>query len=169
VDRRRALTRGGTLAALALLALYVLLGGDLSFPGGDGGKTTATTTPTVATPLPEPGPATEAEAQQTDDTAPAPTGGNSEVSAEEAAGITATLARIDSGGPLPYDQDGTTFSNREGRLPEQSDGYYKEYTVQTPGSDDRGARRLVIGAGGETFYTGDHYDSFIQIDPGDYR
>ena len=92
-----------------------------------------------------------------------------EVSSEEAAEISATLALIESGRPLPYDQDGATFQNREGLLPDQPEGHYSEYTVKTPGSDDRGARRLVIGADGETFYTRDHYQSFIGIDPEDYQ
>lgn len=75
-----------------------------------------------------------------------------------------TIALIDKGGPFPYpEKDGTTFSNREGILPDQGDGYYKEYTVPTPGSDDRGARRIVTGSGGEFYWTGDHYRSFERI------
>ena len=57
-------------------------------------------------------------------------------------------------------EDGSVFQNREGVLPEESRGYYHEYTVTTPGSDDRGARRIVAGACGEMYYTDDHYDSF---------
>ena len=101
-----------------------------------------------------------------------PTGSPSQqgaLSAEEAAGVTEVLAAIGSGEPLPYEQDGETFQNREGLLPERPEGYYREYTVETPGSDDRGARRLVIGEGGETYYTRDHYDSFIRIEPEDFR
>lgn len=75
-----------------------------------------------------------------------------------------TIALIDKGGPFPYpEKDGTTFSNREGLLPDQGDGYYKEYTVPTPGSDDRGARRIVTGSGGEFYWTEDHYRSFERI------
>lgn len=75
-----------------------------------------------------------------------------------------TVALIDQGGPFPYpEKDGTTFSNREGVLPDQGDGYYKEYTVPTPGSDDRGARRIVTGSGGEFYWTDDHYRSFERI------
>jgi ribonuclease T1 len=96
------------------------------------------------------------------------TSGQSGLSAEEAAGVTAALSAIESGEPLPYEQDGGTFQNREGLLPDQPEGYYREYTVETPGSDDRGARRLVIGEDGETFYTRDHYSSFIEIDPEDF-
>ncbi|NEB68848.1 ribonuclease, partial [Streptomyces fulvissimus] len=57
-----------------------------------------------------------------------------------------TLDLIDAGGPFPYPQDGTVFQNREGLLPAQSTGYYHEYTVETPGSDNRGARRIVTGS-----------------------
>lgn len=78
------------------------------------------------------------------------------------------LAAIDSEGPLPYAEDGQTFQNREGLLPAHPIGYYREYTVETPGSPDRGARRLVIGGAGETYYTADHYASFMRIDPGDF-
>lgn len=73
---------------------------------------------------------------------------------------------IDQGGPFPYPQDGTVFSNREALLPACASGYYHEYTVKTPGSSDRGARRIVTGSGGEHFYTGDHYASFDLIDLG---
>jgi guanyl-specific ribonuclease Sa len=86
----------------------------------------------------------------------------------EDAAIAGVLAAIESGEPRPYEEDGQTFQNREGLLPQQPIGYYSEYTVETPGSPDRGARRLVIGEGGETYYTDDHYASFTQIDPADY-
>jgi guanyl-specific ribonuclease Sa len=73
---------------------------------------------------------------------------------------------IEQGGPFPYSQDGTVFSNREDLLPDCASGYYHEYTVITPGSSDRGARRIVTGSGGEHFYTDDHYASFDLIDLG---
>jgi ribonuclease T1 len=76
-----------------------------------------------------------------------------------------TLALIVDGGPFPFRQDGATFQNREGLLPDEPEGYYKEYTVITPGSDDRGARRIVAGAEGELYWTDDHYDSFAWITP----
>ncbi|MGI5531236.1 ribonuclease domain-containing protein [Streptomyces syringium] len=77
-----------------------------------------------------------------------------------------TLRLIQSGGPFPYPKDGTVFSNREGVLPKQGGGYYHEYTVKTPGSPDRGARRIVTGktGGQEDYYTGDHYRSFDLVD-----
>jgi len=74
-----------------------------------------------------------------------------------------TLALIKSGGPFPYSKDGTVFSNYEGLLPDKSSGYYHEYTVITPGSHDRGARRIVAGSSGEYYYTDDHYGSFQLI------
>jgi ribonuclease T1 len=76
-----------------------------------------------------------------------------------------TLRLIERGGPFPHRQDGATFENREGHLPSRRSGYYKEYTVDTPGADDRGARRIVAGASGERYWTDDHYDSFAWIAP----
>lgn len=74
-----------------------------------------------------------------------------------------TLVLIDKGGPFPYDRDGIVFANAERLLPQQTRGYYHEYTVPTPGSRDRGARRLVVGTGGDVYYTDDHYASFRQV------
>jgi len=77
-----------------------------------------------------------------------------------------TLRSIQAGGPFPYDRDGTVFQNRERRLPSQPRGYYREYTVITPGSPDRGARRIVSGGDppAEFYYTDDHYRSFRRIE-----
>ncbi|MGP4017920.1 ribonuclease domain-containing protein [Saccharopolyspora sp. 5N708] len=77
---------------------------------------------------------------------------------------TDTVELIEQGGPYPYPQDGQVFQNREGILPDCEQGYYHEYTVETPGSDDRGARRFVVGDAGEFFYTDDHYESFRLTD-----
>jgi ribonuclease T1 len=75
-----------------------------------------------------------------------------------------TVALIDRGGPFPYGKDGAVFGNRERLLPVQRSGYYREYTVPTPGSDDRGARRVIAGdAGRQLFYTADHYASFVRV------
>jgi len=74
-----------------------------------------------------------------------------------------TLALIKKGGPYPYAKDGAVFGNREGHLPKQKRGYYREYTVKTPGERTRGARRIVAGRGGEYWYTEDHYASFRRI------
>jgi ribonuclease T1 len=75
----------------------------------------------------------------------------------------ATLALIKAGGPFPHQQDGRTFGNREKLLPQRDRGYYREYTVRTPGARDRGARRIVAGSGGEFYFTADHYRSFQRI------
>ena len=75
----------------------------------------------------------------------------------------ATIDLIRKGGPYPYAKDGAIFGNREGLLPKQKRGYYREYTVKTPGVRNRGARRIVAGASGELFYTDDHYSHFHRI------
>lgn len=75
----------------------------------------------------------------------------------------ATLRLIASGGPYPYAQDDTVYSNYSGALPRERSGYYHEFTVATPGSATRGARRVVTGAGGEDYYTADHYATFDWI------
>lgn len=77
---------------------------------------------------------------------------------------------IEAGGPYDYpDRDGSTFGNREGFLPEEARGYYREFTVRTPGLSHRGAQRVVTG-GGEVdpevwYYTQDHYESFCEFAP----
>jgi ribonuclease T1 len=78
------------------------------------------------------------------------------------------MALIEKGGPFKYDKDGTVFGNREKLLPARQRGYYREYTVRTPGDSSRGARRIVCGgqqprAPDACFYTDDHYASFRQI------
>ena len=83
----------------------------------------------------------------------------------------ATLALIKAGGPFASARDGSVFGNREKILPPRPPGYYREYTVRTPGARDRGARRIVAGAGasgdvrtsGEYYYSDDHYNSFRRI------
>jgi ribonuclease T1 len=75
----------------------------------------------------------------------------------------ATLQLIKQGGPFPYPRDGSVFGNFERRLPLKKRGYYREYTVPTPGRGDRGARRIVAGAQGEYYYTVDHYRTFRKI------
>ncbi|GEB63761.1 hypothetical protein SAT01_12090 [Sinomonas atrocyanea] len=77
-----------------------------------------------------------------------------------------TLALIARGGPYPYSRDGVVYSNFEKILPARPSGYYHEYTVPTPGSSDRGARRIVAGQQGDSYYTDDHYASFRFIREG---
>lgn len=74
-----------------------------------------------------------------------------------------TLALIHRGGPFPYGKDGSVFGNFERRLPARPRGHYREYTVTTPGSRDRGARRIIAAQGGEFYYTDNHYRSFRRI------
>jgi len=74
-----------------------------------------------------------------------------------------TVALIKQDGPFPYERDGVTFGNYEKRLPLRQRGYYHEYTVKTPGSHDRGARRIITGRAGEFYYSDDHYRSFRRI------
>ena len=78
-----------------------------------------------------------------------------------------TLRLVADGGPYPYSKDGATFSNREGLLPKHPSGWYREFTVVTPGSDDRGARRIIAGEDGARFYTSDHYASFREVVSGE--
>jgi ribonuclease T1 len=75
----------------------------------------------------------------------------------------ATLVLIRERGPFPYERDGVVFGNFERRLPIRERGYYREYTVRTPGISHRGARRIVVGRHGELYYTSDHYRSFRRI------
>jgi ribonuclease T1 len=77
-----------------------------------------------------------------------------------------TLQLIQQGGPFPYQRDGAVFGNFERRLPLKKRGYYREFTVPTPGYSDRGARRIVAGENGEYFYTENHYRTFRKIRKG---
>ena len=74
-----------------------------------------------------------------------------------------TIGLISKGGPFPYPRDGIAFGNREKLLPQRERGWYREYTVKTPGARDRGARRIVAGRDGTLYYTDDHYRSFKRI------
>ncbi|TDM05811.1 MAG: ribonuclease [Ideonella sp. MAG2] len=109
------------------------------------------------------------ESAQARDTAGASAGAMAEVSRSALpAEAQRTERLILAGGPFPYSKDGTVFGNRERLLPRQARGYYREYTVPTPGSRDRGARRIVCGgrqvqAPDACFYTDDHYASFKRI------
>lgn len=87
------------------------------------------------------------------------------IPAGERSAVQAALEQIAAGGPFPHRRDGIVFANREGRLPPEPAGYYHEYTVETPGAADRGARRLVTGRGGEAYYSNDHYRSFLPLGP----
>ena len=149
---------------LAAIAVCLLLCGCslLPEPARTGAQTptrvprAATTTPpqrTISTPAPQP---TRTSARPID-------GFDTIAPDQLPAQARQTLALIAQGGPFPYRQDGAVFQNRERLLPRQPNGYYHEYTVETPESDDRGARRIITGAAGEIFYTSDHYASFVQV------
>lgn len=142
---RTGLGTGAVVAVVAVAAHFLLLGGG----SGDGDRTAE-----------EAAPPSQSSAQSA--------GTEATLSDEEASGVGETLAGI-AVNDLRFERDGSVFQNREGLLPERPRGYYREYTVITPGSDDRGARRLVIGGLGETYYTRDHYASFVQLDPFDYE
>ncbi|SOD74721.1 ribonuclease T1 [Jatrophihabitans sp. GAS493] len=136
--------------ALILLLAALVIGYTVSAVRHDSSPTTKTTT---ATPT-----ATAATSKSAAEKhSPAPL---SSLPSEAAA----TVALIQHDGPFPYSQDGVVFNNNEKLLPEQPTGYYHEYTVPTPGSSDRGARRIIHGAGGEYYYTDDHYESFVAVD-----
>ncbi len=74
-----------------------------------------------------------------------------------------TVALIKKGGPFPHPRDGVAFGNREKILPARERGWYREYTVKTPGERTRGARRIVAGRDGTLYYSDDHYRSFRRI------
>lgn len=132
------------LAALLLLAFLAAEWWSARTPAGDPGS---------APPAESTATATESSARYASDLPPE---------------AIATLELIERGGPFPYDRDGTTFQNRERLLPDRPRGYYREYTVETPGSRDRGARRIVTGGQPPEvyYYTDDHYRSFRQLEIG---
>ncbi len=79
--------------------------------------------------------------------------------------VAETVRLVERGGPFPYPRnDGVVFHNDEHRLPAEPEGYYHEYTVPTPGSPDRGPRRVITGRHREFYYTADHYQHFVRVD-----
>lgn len=147
---------------LALVVLVVLLAGGYllsavrSDPGGGTGA---------------PAPSASAERSRTGSGTPSATRAPSDDGLEVvgASSLPAearrTLALVDRGGPYPYARDGAVFGNVERLLPQRPRGWYREYTVPTPGESDRGARRIVAGQDGTRYYTADHYESFVRVDP----
>lgn len=163
------------LLVAGLLLAWAFLGGtqgddtDGSATPSNSSSTSSPTHELTETNTPTTDPSSDPTSDETDDT-----GGDGATDPESGLPIVQvsalppeavrTLELIDRGGPFPEpEHDGGTFQNREALLPEQPMGYYREYTVPTPGSDDRGARRIVAGDGGELYYTGDHYSSFSRI------
>ncbi|WP_055598731.1 ribonuclease domain-containing protein [Streptomyces aureus] len=129
------------------LVLCVLLAGCSSSSGGAGPVATARTTAV----------ATEAAAPTGTSGLPTVRAADLPPEARE------TLVLIARGGPYPYARDGAVFSNFERILPREQRGYYREYTVKTPGERDRGARRIVTGRDGEIYWTDDHYETFREV------
>lgn len=152
------------LAVVAVIALVIGLtrgGSEAKNPGATSGTSAAASSaaPRDATHSPSPfGPNTSRPVS-------VPPGMATVAAAQLPPEARTTLRRIEAGGPFPYTKDGTVFGNREGRLPKEKSGYYREYTVDTPGSDDRGARRIITGNAGERYYTSDHYATFRVIVP----
>ena len=153
-DQRRIVRLG-----LVLLAVAVVLGGWWWVAQGSGGQldesggapTTSSRSAPGQAPAPAPG---EAGGLPSVDAADLPTEARR------------TLELISTGGPYAYSRDGAVFQNRERLLPRRAGGYYREYTVPTPGEGDRGARRIITGKGGERYWTPDHYRSFSVIEGG---
>lgn len=158
---RRTAQRLGGLALLVVVALLTLwlqdTGSDGSDPGaGDPGRTAGAAPSSYPSGSPT----------GADDTTDTETGLPWIDEADLPDEALEVLAAIDAGGPFRYPRnDGVVFSNREGLLPQEPRGWYREYTVRTPGEDDRGPRRIVTGRGPPLlyFFTDDHYDSFTRI------
>ena len=151
------------LAALVVLALVAFGGVGLL-----GQQTERTTPETASSPSSTPGgTAASAAAKQSPPQRSANLSGLPEIreSALPAEGRR-VLGLIRAGGPFRYSQDDQVFGNFERVLPVRNRGYYREYTVPTPGEADRGARRIVAGDGGEKYYTSDHYATFKYIAEG---
>ena len=145
---------GRLLALAAVLVLVVGLGMVLS----------STQEGPVSPPVPAGSTAASAPVRSTAASAPAVDGSGLEAVPASSLPPEAreTLALIARGRPYPYSRDGAVFSNFERLLPRKPSGYYKEFTVRTPGESDRGARRIVVGESGDKYYTPDHL-SLIHI------
>lgn len=187
--------KGSAALVIALIAVLVAVVVWVSLEGGDtsiAGSTPESSEPegqpseAVGVPLPSPPPTRPEEQEASDDGAveddaiPLESGDtfddlDSGLSACDFDDLPATslnvIDDIEDGGPFDYPRDdGGTFGNYEGVLPSESNGYYREYTVETPGLSHRGARRIVTGGFDEDqpeewFFTSDHYDSFCEFAP----
>ncbi len=167
----RSWRRGSWIAVSLVLAacLAVLLGGCGPQPAAPASPTQAETRSATATSLASAQPMpSEDPAAATTDSPSLPT--NDPVSglpfiepADLPPEALDTLGLIDQDGPFPFDRDGITFQNREELLPDERGGYYREFTVISPGLSHRGPRRIVAGEEGERYYTADHYESFERI------
>lgn len=157
VRRQSARVTAG-LAALAAVALLAVLLGFFA-PGAPGGPRGTALAPPAASPSLTAAPSSSPSKPGTANPSSLPPVKESALPAEGRR----TLVLIRQGGPYPFARDGVVFGNLEGLLPRRARGYYHEYTVPTPGSPDRGARRIIAGTGGDKYYTADHYVSFFFI------
>ncbi|CAA9292215.1 MAG: Guanyl-specific ribonuclease [uncultured Friedmanniella sp.] len=157
----------GAVVALVLLGLLLLWGGtgvdtvpaSPASPAGSGPPTRQGAAPSSVAPSTLP-PSTRATSTGVDSETGLPVVTLASLPRE----AHRTVELIERGGPFPYAKDGSVFGNRERLLPIRPSGWYREYTVPTPGEDDRGARRIVTGDGDrQLFWTDDHYASFARI------
>lgn len=156
---------GLAVAALAVFNLFISPGGapPAAGPQTTTARTVAPSSPAFATSAPAAAPpSSDGKATDVPNASGLPAVRESQLPAEGRR----TLALIRKGGPFPYNRDGVTFGNFERILPRKASGYYKEYTVPTPGESDRGARRIVAGQAGDKYYTPDHYQTFKFIAEG---
>jgi guanyl-specific ribonuclease Sa len=159
---------GWIIVVLAVLALWAWQRHGLPAFAGAQAPTAGPAVDADTAGIERPGRAPRDDVTATDDDASANDGDASRWPAFLPPEARDTLALIEAGGPFPHRQDGATFQNREHRLPRRESGYYREYTVETPGSRDRGARRIIAGGDppAEFFYTDDHYGSFRRFTDG---
>lgn len=155
--------RATVVAVLVVLALLGVLAGLAGRGGGPGAASGPSSSPSAR--------ATTRPSQPVSPPRSSPTAGRDAETGLRLVALAslpreaqATVALVDRGGPFPYAQDGVTFGNNERRLPSHPRGWYREYTVRTPGERDRGARRIVTGDDDrQVFYTADHYGSFVRV------
>ena len=167
---RRDARRVAVLAVLLVLALVAVLlglvgpGGSAGVPATPGATTRATTGSASLSPTARTSTRPSAGATRAGGARDPETGLRTVALSDLPREAQATVALVDRGGPFPYTQDGVTFANRERELPAHPRGWYREYTVRTPGERDRGPRRIVTGDDDRlVFYTADHYASFLRV------
>ena len=166
--RKLGLIIGGCAALVVVALAFFLIGRSSGSPSGSNASSTTSASTQVAANASS---KTSIPPKSATSVAVAPAGGGnagkSGLEIVKAASLPpearTTLKLIDANGPYPYSRDGVVYNNLEKILPKQSKGYYHEYTVVTPGSKDRGARRIIAGGKGERYYTDDHYASFKEV------